>query len=76
VLLRHGVQLPLLTLQRLLPAGPFVPLAVKDRQGEDPGKIGVEQALLGGVERDQGMAQRRVAGLKLLGQPVSPMRAA
>jgi hypothetical protein len=76
VLLRHGVQLPLLTLQSLLPAGQFVALALKDRQGEDARQIGVEQALLRGVELDQGMAQRRLAGLELLGQPVATMRAA
>jgi transposase len=76
VLLRHGVELPLLTLQSLLPAGQFVALALKDRQGEDARQIGVEQALLRGVELDQGMPQRRLAGLELLGQPVATMRAA
>jgi hypothetical protein len=47
VLARHGVELPLLTLQGLLPTGQLVALAFKDWQGEDTGKIGVEQALLG-----------------------------
>jgi hypothetical protein len=49
MLLRHGVELALLALQRLPPLGYFLVLAVKDRQGEDFREIGVKQALLGGV---------------------------
>jgi len=81
VLWRHGVELPLLALQRLLPTGQVVALAVvalavKDRQGEDARQLGVEQALLSGLERGQGVAQRRLAGSEFLGQPAPPMRAA
>jgi hypothetical protein len=42
VLLRHGVELPLLTLQSLLPAGQLVALAVKHRQGENASQISIE----------------------------------
>jgi len=76
VLWRHGVELPLLALQRLLPTGQVVALAFKDRQGEDARQIGVEQALLSGLELGQGVAQRRLAGSEFLGQPAPPMRAA
>jgi transposase len=42
VLLGHGLELPLLTLQRLLSAGQFVALAVKHRQGEHASQISIE----------------------------------
>jgi hypothetical protein len=76
VLLRHGIELPLLVLQGLLPTCQLEALAVKDWQGEDAGQIRVEQALLGGVQLGQGLAQRRLAGLELLGQPLPTMRTA
>jgi len=76
VLLRHGVEVALLGQQGLLPTGQLVSLAVKDWQSEDASKIGVEQALLGGVQVGQGVLQCRLARLQLLGQPVPTMRAA
>jgi hypothetical protein len=76
MLLRYGVELALLSLQGLLSTGQLVCLAFKGRQGEDFGEIGVEQALLGHVQLRQGMAQRRLPGLQLLGQPVPTMRTA
>jgi hypothetical protein len=76
VLLRHGVELPLLALQGLLPTRELVTLALKDRQGEHASELGIEQALLSGVQLHQGLAQRRLACLQFLGQPVPPMCAA
>src|SRR5262249_41084542 len=76
VLLRHGVELPLLALQRLLPTGQLAVLPFKHGQGEDARQRGVEQALLGCVALSQGMAQRRVPGLELLGEPLPTMRTA
>jgi hypothetical protein len=73
VLLRHGVELALLVLQGLLPTGQLMVLAVKDRQGEDARQLSVEHALLGGVQLGEGLTQRRLAGLELLGQPVPSM---
>ncbi len=76
VLLRHGVEPALLVLQGLLPTGQRMSFACKHRHGEDAGQIRVEQALLGGVQLGEGMAQRRLACLQFLGQPVPTVRTA
>jgi Transposase DDE domain len=73
LLLCHGIELPLLVLQRLLPPRELAVLLFKGWQGEDVGELGIEQAVLGRVQLGHGMVQGGLPSLELLGQPLPAM---
>ena len=73
-LFNGGVQLALLGRQRGLAAVQFFALALEFGQPDDLGEIGVQQPLLLAVQLAQGLADGRLPGLELLGQPCSASR--
>ena len=68
-LLGDGVQLALLGGQRGPAAVQLVSLAFQLRQSHHLGQVGVQQPLALALQLAQGLADGRLAGLELLGQP-------
>jgi hypothetical protein len=68
-LLRDRVQLALLGQQRGSTAVQLPSLALELRQGDDLRQVGVQQPLLLALQLAQRLADGRLPGLKLLGQP-------
>jgi Transposase DDE domain len=65
----RGVQLALLGEQGGVPAVQVLAFALEFGQRDDLGEVGVQQPLLLALELAQGLADGRLPGLELLGQP-------